>query len=456
MKNAGKSIVRILEIRLRNYKNISKGSMKVGDISSVENGLADIRGIYGQNGSGKTAIISAVGLIKRLFMGQALPEDISEYIMYGEDELEVELLFYVKNDSKEYKVEYNLVVEKKDKDSYIKKESLRYWDRVNTEDKWNTVKSLMINEYNNNDLIPQNRNSQVTEMYKEKNDFIVYKKIKFNEKRSLFFSDEFVDLVNRNLENDDIGIEYEVLDILKFYLYFDLFVIDNSDIALSDANILLPINIKNRSGSSGVLPVGLKNPVYLPRTAIDDMKSFFNSSNKVLNEIIPGLTIEVREIGAQISETGEEEVLVELLSSKNGVKIPIRYESDGIKKIVAVIHLLIAMFNNNYITVLIDELDSGIFEYLLGEILEILESRGKGQLIFTSHNLRPLEVSDKNNLVFTSTNPSNRYIRLKNVKTNNNIRDMYYRDLVLGGQEEKVYDSTNSAKIARAFRKAGE
>ena len=114
------------------------------------------------------------------------------------------------------------------------------------------------------------------------------------------------------------------------------------------------------------------------------------------------------------------------------------------------------MFNYNSMTVLIDELDSGIFEYLLGEILEILEQRGKGQLIFTSHNLRPLEVLDKNNLIFTTTNPNNRYIKLKNVKTNNNLRDMYYRDLILGGQEETIYDKTNSARIARAFRKAGE
>lgn len=33
---------------------------------------------------------------------------------------------------------------------------------------------------------------------------------------------------------------------------------------------------------------------------------------------------------------------------------------------------------------------------------------------------------------------------------------MYYRDLILGGQDEVIYDKTNSAKIIRAFRKAGE
>ena len=49
---------------------------------------------------------------------------------------------------------------------------------------------------------------------------------------------------------------------------------------------------------------------------------------------------------------------------------------------------------------MIDELDSGIYEYLLGECLEVMQDKAKGQLIFTSHNLRPLESSLKTILCF--------------------------------------------------------
>lgn len=104
----------------------------------------------------------------------------------------------------------------------------------------------------------------------------------------------------------------------------------------------------------------------------------------------------------------------------------------------------------------IDELDSGVFEYLLGELLRIISEKGKGQLIFTSHNLRPLETIDKGFVAFTTTNPNNRYIRLANVKENNNLRDFYYRDIILGEQTDAVYDLTNNAEIALAFREAGE
>ena len=122
---------------------------------------------------------------------------------------------------------------------------------------------------------------------------------------------------------------------------------------------------------------------------------------------------------------------------------------------MSILQLLIVVYNKASITVAIDELDSGVFEYLLGEILRIISEKGKGQLIFTSHNLRPLETIDKGLIAFTTTNPDNRYIRMTNVKSSNNLRDFYYRDIILGEQDEPVYDTTNNYEIALAFREAG-
>ena len=63
---------------------------------------------------------------------------------------------------------------------------------------------------------------------------------------------------------------------------------------------------------------------------------------------------------------------------------------------------------------------------------------------------------DKGFIAFTTTNQKNRYIRLTNVKGTNNLRDFYYRDIVLGEQSEQVYNPTNNFEIALAFREAGE
>lgn len=147
---------------------------------------------------------------------------------------------------------------------------------------------------------------------------------------------------------------------------------------------------------------------------------------------------------------------VELVSIRNNKAIPLKYESEGIKKILSILHVFIGAFNDSSMTVVIDEFDAGVFEYLLGELLELFAESGKGQLIFTSHNLRPLEVLNKDFIVFTTTNPKNRYVRLKNVKSNNNLRDFYYHTILLGGQDEYLYNETNQYELSYAIRKVGK
>lgn len=73
-------------------------------------------------------------------------------------------------------------------------------------------------------------------------------------------------------------------------------------------------------------------------------------------------------------------------------------------------------------------------------------------LSFGGYNWRVL---DTYSLIFTTTNPANRYLRFTNVKSNNNLRNLYYRYINIGGQKENIYEETNSFEISRAFRVAG-
>ena len=134
----------------------------------------------------------------------------------------------------------------------------------------------------------------------------------------------------------------------------------------------------------------------------------------VLYTIIPGMRIEVKDYGKQTMDSGEEGWKVELMSVRGDKKpIPIRMESEGIIKIVSILNVLIQAFGNPSICLVIDELDAGIFEYMLGELLDIFNKSAKGQLIFTSHNLRALEMLDKDSIMFSTANPNNRYIHIK-------------------------------------------
>jgi hypothetical protein len=84
-----------------------------------------------------------------------------------------------------------------------------------------------------------------------------------------------------------------------------------------------------------------------------------------------------------------------------------------------------------------------------------MSDRAKGLLIFTSHNLRPLEVLPYHKIIFTTMNASNRYITIKNIKATNNLRDVYLRAIQLGGMDESIFNHNNEINIKRAFRRAG-
>ena len=239
-----------------------------------------------------------------------------------------------------------------------------------------------------------------------------------------------------------------------------LFVLSNVQASIVNANILLPMSFcwldEDRKNLKTMnLNIKLTDETNVPQEAYELIAGRFKVIDTVITKIIPNMSLKVANRGTRVDEKGQPSVIIELISVRNGNEISLRYESDGIKKLVYILYSMIEMYNDPSVTVAIDELDSGVFEYLLGEILTILQESAKGQLIFTSHNLRALEVLDKKSVMFSTTNEANRYIRFKNVRGTNNLRDMYYQDILLGGQDECIYEPTSQSSIRRAFRSAG-
>ena len=193
--------------------------------------------------------------------------------------------------------------------------------------------------------------------------------------------------------------------------------------------------------------------MYTPPKSIEEI---LKPINIVLDSIIPGIQIEVGKYGSRRKGNGIIGESCELLSIRGENRIPLRSESDGIKKIISILGVLISTYNDPSAFTAVDELDAGIFEYLLGEILTVFEKGGEGQLIFTSHNLRPLEMLKQEDIIFTTTNSHNRFIRFVGLKQTNNLRDQYFRSINIGGQEENIYMSTNSYEIAYALEKAND
>ena len=91
------SLVRICEIRLTGFKNTTCGVVQMPSELNEAYFMrhADVLGIYGQNGSGKTAVIEAMDFIQRLLMGKPLPADAVEYIGKNQGHCSIEVTFAI-------------------------------------------------------------------------------------------------------------------------------------------------------------------------------------------------------------------------------------------------------------------------------------------------------------------------------------------------------------------------
>lgn len=104
--------------------------------------------------------------------------------------------------------------------------------------------------------------------------------------------------------------------------------------------------------------------------------------------------------------------------------------------------------------VVIDELDAHIFEYLLAIILKNMSEIAKGQLIFTAHNLSPLERLEKENIVITSIeNDKVNYSYLKNVSKTTNLRQKYIRSQAIWSEDNIIPLNLNEPALKIYLKK---
>ena len=455
------SIVRLASLKISNIKNVRSGQIVMPNACrkqlSYKN--AEILGVYGQNGSGKTAVIDTMYYLQKIMIGSTLEEELADYIDANDNRAEIAADFNIFLEDVIYEVTYKVVLQKNEKRVEISRESLSC--AVNKDDSRSNKTVFM--DYQRSDrenlFVPKKRLDEVIEANVEnKTDLIVARKMAEKDNCSYIFGESSREVFCRDYENNFKHCSEVITALFRFALK-DLFVIRNTHSGVISANFLLPMAFKieqNDIGMKGDFAVPLTKPIELNEERKLLLDAIVEQINMVLFTIIPGMRIGVHNYGKQLLDSGESGYRVELVSIRENMPpIPIRMESEGIIKIISILNALIQTFGNPSICLAIDELDAGIFEYMLGELLDIINKSAKGQLIFTSHNLRALEMLDKDCIIFSTANPNRRYIRMKNVKASNNLRDTYLRGITLGGQDEVIYEETDSLRIARAFRKAG-
>lgn len=461
--------VRVTELKINNLKNVLNGSISFPISKSKTFNHADVLGIYGQNGSGKTTVVEAFQILHTLLTGKALEESVSRLINQDTATAALNFSFCMESETKLFEVYYSfdltkylkieneavqsLETNKNSFVAFVSREEVKYKEIKKGARPKTVIQFLRSNEedYSVAPLALYNK------IRSNKEDYIVAYKVNsqlaFKERTSFLFRSEGIELCKKVVDNK----AFQIISALKDVFATNLFVLNNQHSNLTLSNIVIPVHYKKKNAAGyAAAYIQIQSSFKMSNERFKSVSEMFTPISRVLKELVPGLTVELRSLGKETLQDSTPGVQAELVAIRGEKALPISVESEGIKKLVSVLSSLIVMYNDTNACVIIDELDAGVFEFLLGEIVKILNDSGKGQLLFTSHNLRLLEVLNKDNLVFTSTNPENRFINLKGIKDTNNIRDVYIRAIQLGNDEEAVYETTDKYDIMDAFEEAGE
>lgn len=473
-------IIRIEKMEINGIKNINHGEFEFEEYKQILKGNLDtdkcsMLGIYGQNGSGKTSILESVKILKNILLGQNIMDYIKKYIT--EDTATLNTTFFLSDGENHYLVDYLVEMEAEKNNNQNTEQKYNILNIVNEDSKNNNciykiskeemkIKAFISDEegWGRKDLIFRYSNGKLFKKVADlidKKDLIEleYNKRAINPDKSLLFNDEFLRVLREN-NIEELAVLYNIAVTLRQFSFEKLLIIESSVIGSAGLDIgMLPLNIyisNDNFKSSGVFNINMSGKSIVPEELFNVIDISIRRISLVLQAIVPSIKLEMTNIKEELSQNGANMRSFDIVSVRDGKMIPLVYESEGIKRIISIMSAIVAVYNDPSIALFVDEFDSGIFEYLLGELVKIIYESGKGQFVFTSHNLRVLEMLPYKAILLTTVNPDNRFIQFKNIKTTNNLREQYFANILLNGQSEVLYESTNNNRIKVALRKAGK
>lgn len=461
METNKQKYIRLTAIELQNIKNVSSGKVDFPINENVEQeGFSNVFGIYGPNGSGKTSMITAVAIIKNIVCG-ANPNknEIAKFINIKSNKAKVALEFICFDGKNDFKYRYELslmsqdmsffdgVTTRKTKTVNIAEESLSF---LGSKDDKSTKKFASVSLNDNsvnvspaahyNGFFKNNQDALTEQFFKSKLGAT-----------SFLFSDLFLGKLK---SHGEFGVFVPSLIEFKKFVMVNLFVIDQAH----NNDVFLNLNYRSAKGNSIVQmnSTFVNYRIVLPDEEFLNYKRSIDAANVLLETLIPHIkiTIDDRTIMDTVIGNNIRGKSFEIVSIRDGNFLPMSLESNGIRSLFAIASLLITAYSDRSVTIAIDEFDSGVFEYLLGGILEIYKESGKGLFIFTSHNLRPLEILGKNNIYFTVEKSKNIFKKYPYIQPGANFRNQYIKSLYLGSEEDDFHFSVKKGDIRKAFLKA--
>ena len=390
----------LLRMKVNGIKSIDKEvqlDFYKGTLSKkFDSSNSHVKAIYGPNGAGKTALVYAAEIYKNLVMN-------SDYLAMSNATGVLDNL--VNQKSKKFEIEMYFAVLNKDQelDSVYKhkivleKVSERY---LITEERLCKLTGLQLNNQDKYNSVFWTKKGDIIELIKEGED----EKIK-NASMNLLDKQSFVTIFIKHIFGDkgiilgnklDVAILYSLMfafsitilmqDSDKNYINFSsvtsqLDTIQTQKKKLNDDNIFLNLLRENR--------IPQRQTEQVPKKDFDKFEKYINN----LGLFIKVFKDDFKTIEIKKDENGDNYECEIILIYNDGKRINKKYESTGIKKIIEMYSVLCNVENGDI--VFIDEFDANIHDVLLVKLVEYVMDYAEGQLIFTTHNLAPMDVLQK-------------------------------------------------------------
>lgn len=375
----------LLEFKLNGIKNIEKEiaiSFYKQDIRKFNRENYNVKGIFGRNGIGKTAVIKGIEILRNIVLDSdylilksgLLNEIINKKLK--ECYLSAEFLVVDKN-NKKHIFEHSINLKIENGKIIITKEIIN----KKKLDRKEILKTLIIE----NGKINKNKSNY-------------FKNLDEIEKLSMNLLDRksIINLIMNNIyENygemkiEDIGKEN--LDFIHMHILYhtiNIFThVEDEYYKIFSPKITdekwfneVFFDLMNREG---------RNKKFIFKDRIEDLEKILNKKEKFLKLFNP----ELNKIEFKKKDYDQDYYQIEYIFCYKDYKINFEYESMGMKSLFRLFNVLDTL--NNGGIVFVDEIDMSIHDLYLNRLIEFFAENGKGQFTFTAHNTSILDTLKK-------------------------------------------------------------